>query len=217
MISLHRGVCRFSLVLLGMSLGLTRSEAAPMFYESRGSFDLAHPFANQFGFEIPFDSAPLVSFGEFTVMEDSIGPTISSRADYVSEGVRALGFTWNGSGYIEFRFDAPITAFAVDILDFGTCCGATELIVNSEPPLLAATAAVGENPLRGNQQFFGVASEQPFRALRFSSNVVSDNDLVNFDNLRYQTVPEPPGAVRMALVGWAFHRHRRRGSGCLGF
>ena len=189
--------CLFGLALLGCNSAL----ANPVVYSDRSEFEAALPGLPVEGFEVPFDTSSTVSFDGFIVGEDSSAAIIKSRTDYVSAGERSLGFTWNGDGNLLFSFNPPIDAFAADILDFGTCCGATFLNATNETGEWNVTAATGSDRPRGNLQFFGILSETPFSEIAFTSDVVSDNDLIVFDEIEFRAVPEPNGLTLIVLLG----------------
>ena len=67
-------------------------------------------------------------------------------------------------------------------------------------PILTVTAATGEDRPRGNLQFFGIVAETPLSEISFTSDVVSDNDLIVFDEVAIRAVPEPTGIVLVALA-----------------
>ena len=160
-------------------------------------------------FEDSFADHPEVDFGGLVAREVSSAPAVSSRTDYVASGTRALGFTWNGDGFFEFEFQPPVIAFAATILDFGTCCGATDLYVNAPELFWQETAAFGPGLPRGNQQFFGIISDEPLSQLRFFSNNVSDNDLIIFDQVSFLAVPEPASMTGGSIVlAWLILRRR---------
>lgn len=181
------------------------------------TFHAREPFQAQAGilqgesFEAPFDDASRVSFDGFEVREQSLAARLSSRTDYLVSGERALGFTWNGRGDLQWSFDPPIYAFGVSILDFGTCCGATELLLDVDDGGQAIIAAVGSDLPRGNHQFFGFVSPEPVRTLRFYSDAISQNDLIVYDDLLFRPVPEPAG-LGLGTVLIALTAMRRRGS-----
>ncbi|MCA9213841.1 MAG: hypothetical protein KDB27_12305 [Planctomycetales bacterium] len=167
--------------------------ASPIFFSSRPDFDTAVVPTRVEGFEDPFETASSVAFDGFTVTEVSDFANINSRIDYVSAGERALGFTWNGDTQFRFDFSPPITGFAADILDFGTCCSAMTLDVVSDTGEINHVAATGGDLPRGNLQFWGFESSDPISSLSFSSQSLSDNDLIVFDQVAFRTVPEPSG------------------------
>ena len=187
----------FGLALLGCTSALAR----PTVYSDRSQFEAAVPGLPVEGFEVPFETSSMVSFNGFTVGEVSSAAIVKSRTDYVSQGERALGFTWNGNGALLFTFNPPIDVFAADILDFGTCCGATFLNATNETGEWNVTAATGTDRPRGNLQFFGIVSETPFSEIAFTSDVVSDNDLIVFDEVAFRVIPEPVGMTLIAVAG----------------
>ncbi len=199
--------------LFGLALlGSTSALASPVVYTERAEFEAAVPGLPVEGFEVPFADASTVHFSGFTVGEDSSFAIVKSRTDYVSEGERSLGFTWNGNGNLLFTFDPPVDVFAADILDFGTCCGATFLDATNETGEWTVTAATGEDRPRGNLQFFGIVAETPFSQIAFTSDVVSDNDLIVFDEVAIRPVPEATGITLIALAGCCFLARGRRKS-----
>lgn len=181
-------------------LGCTSALAGPVVYSDRSEFEAAVPGLPLEGFEEAFETAKTVPFTGFTVGEDSSFANVSSRTDYVSQGERALGFTWNGDGTLLFTFDPPVDLFAADILDFGTCCGATFLDATDENGEWTVTAATGADRPRGNLQFFGIVADTPFSEISFTSDVASDNDLIVFDEVAIRAIPEPAG---MTLIAFA--------------
>jgi hypothetical protein len=193
--------------------------AALMLFQDIDAFQTtAGPFQVE-EFETSFDDAGRIEFEGFEVREQSFAARLSSRTDYVGSGQRALGFTWNGQGEVEWHFDPPILAYGVSILDFGTCCGATALTATLGPSGEEVVAARGSDLPRGNQQFFGFTSLEPISSLSFRSDSVSRNDLIIFDDLYYQPVPEPTGtgfllAISLPAIG-ALRRYRgsRRANG----
>jgi hypothetical protein len=185
--------------------------ATTIVFSERALFEQLVPVAERQGFEQEFDTAAAVSFPGFTVTEDSSFANVKSRTDYVSAGDRSLGFTWNGDRTLTFVFNPPIDAFAADILDFGTCCGATILTVTSDTGEVNETAATGVNRPRGNLQFFGVVTDQPFSTLTMTSDQNSDNDLIVFDELMFRVVPEPAANVMLlGCLAMLTCRRRRR-------
>ena len=186
--------------------------ASPIVFSSRTEFDAAVESQTHQSFEVPFDDATAVSFQGFSVTEESAFANIKSRTDYVSDGERALGFTWNGDTRLLFEFNPPITAFATDILDFGTCCSATSLDAVSANGEIDLVAAVGPDLPRGNLQFFGFQSAEPISQLSFSSQSLSDNDLIVFDRLSFQAVPEPPATGLVWSFGFVAIGLRRWGN-----
>lgn len=191
--------------------------ASPIVFSNRTEFDAAVGAQNHQSFEVPFADASMVSFDGFSVTEESAFATITSRTDYVSDGDRALGFTWNGDTRLLFEFKPPITAFAADILDFGTCCNATSLDAVSANGEVDLVAAVGPDLPRGNLQFFGFQSVEPISQLSFSSQSLSDNDLIVFDRLSFQAIPEPSSGWLVCSLGLVVIGLRRSGnepSGC---
>jgi len=185
--------------------------ATSMVFDDRPQFEQFVPDAARQGFEQEFDTAGSISFPGFSITEDSAFAVIKSRTDYVSAGSRSLGFTWNGNRSLTFAFNPPIDAFAADILDFGTCCGATKLWVTSETGEVDEVAATGVDRVRGNLQFFGVVTDQPFTTLTMTSDQNSTNDLVVFDELLFRPVPEPRGSGMLVLgcLAWAMAWARR--------
>ncbi len=191
--------------------------ASPIAFLNRTEFDAAVGSQTHQSFEVPFADASMVSFVGFSVTEESAFANIKSRTDYVSAGNRALGFTWNGDTRLLFEFNPPITAFAADILDFGTCCSATSLGAVSADGEVDLVAAVGPDLPRGNLQFFGFQSAEPISQLSFSSQSLSDNDLIVFDRLSFQAVPEPSAGWLIGSWGLVVIGLRRWGndrSGC---
>lgn len=174
--------------------------ASPIFFSTRSDFNDAVTPTHVQGFEDPFEEGPSVSFDGFSVSERSNFANITARTDYVSAGDRALGFTWNGSTQFVFEFSPPVNAFAVDILDFGTCCDATSLDALSGSGEIDGVAAVGGDLPRGNNQFFGFTSNDPIATLSFSSQTLSDNDLIVFDEVAIRAVPEPTGLNLLMLL-----------------
>jgi hypothetical protein len=198
--------CSFGLVLWACSVAL----AEPMVFATRAEFEAAVQNVAVQGFEAQFETAVAVSFPGFTVAEDSPFANVTSRTDYVSAGQRSLGFTWNGERTLTFTFNDPIDAFAADILDFGTCCGAMALNIVSDTGELNQVAAVGGDLPRGNLQFLGVTTDQPFKVLSFTSDQNSDNDLIVFDEVAFRSVPEPEGIVLVVAAGaWLLTVRRR--------
>jgi hypothetical protein len=198
--------CLFGMVLFTCTSAL----AAPMIFDTRSEFEAAAQSFSVQGFEDEFETAASVSFPGFTVTEDSSFANVNSRTDYVSAGQRSLGFTWNGERTLTFTFDDPTDAFAADILDFGTCCDAMVLNIASDTGELNTIAAVGGGLPRGNLQFFGVITDEPFKILTFTSDQNSDNDLIVFDEVAFRAVPEP-GAVVLVVAAstWLLTGRRR--------
>ena len=198
----------------GFSLGLMllSGVTASAVYSDRVAFESATSNLSVQGFEEPFDTASSVSFPGFTVTEDSSFANVSPRTDYVSVGSRAAGFTWNGNVTLTFEFAPPIDAFAADILDFGTCCGATALRITNETNELDVARAVGGDLPRGNLQFFAAITETPFSTLTFTSDQNSTNDLIIFDEVAFRAapVPEPSAGLLGGLEVLAATLHRRR-------
>lgn len=205
---------RFVWVVL--TLSCTRALADPLVFSDRSEFESVHANLSVESFEDPFTEGSSVSFAGFSVTESSSFASLKSRTDYVSDGGRSLGFTWNGETELVFDFNPPIDALAVDVLDFGTCCHAESLEVTSDTGEIETVAAVGPDLPRGNLQFFGVQTTEPFSRLTFTSQSLSDNDLIVFDRVAFRAVPEPQqctvvcAAILGAIYGFSFFRTRRR-------
>ena len=194
---MRNGYC-FGFVLITCAMAAADSAI----YQEREKFEEMASSLSIQGFEEPFETSSTVNFPGFSVSEESLFANVSSRTDYVSVGNRSLGFTWNGNQSLTFAFDTPIDAFAADILDFGTCCGATVLNVASDTGDLSAVAAVGGDLERGNKQFFGFISDSPFSTLTFTSDQNSDNDLIIFDEVAFRAVPEPT-CLKLIIASFA--------------
>jgi hypothetical protein len=118
-------------------------------------------------------------------------------------------------GLTRFTFDAPVNAFAIDLLDFGDTFmspGSTLTVTLDGVAFDVLTGFVGGDL---NRLFVGVTSSRAFQTVAFSGSVAQD-DLV-FDRLQFgraATVPEPAAWALMiigfAVSGAALRRRRPR-------
>jgi hypothetical protein len=195
-----------------VALSSTVVFSGPIVFSERSEFENAFDNLVIESFEEPVTEGSTVSFAGFSVTESSNFANIKSRTDYVSDGDQSIGFTWNGETQLVFDFNPPIDAFAVDVLDFGTCCSAETLDVTSDTGEISLVAAVGVDLPRGNLQFFGIQTDEPFSKLTFTSQSLSDNDLIVFDRVAFHAVPEPQSYALTieAIIGLSFLGRARR-------
>ena len=201
------------------------AQAAPAYYYNdpvtdRAAFQAASgPLVTE-SFEVPFASAPVLSFPmggpqAFTV---AISPgALSFRDDlfvrFADDGVGALCFQEAGTSMVTFTFDAPINAFgiAVNDMNFGTMSFADNL-GNSLPDVLLGDTV---NNTMIYHQFFGVTNANAFSsvALTFVVTDPTKGGTLALDYLQYgqcNAIPAPGAAwlVGVGLVG--VFRMRRR-------
>ena len=124
--------------------------------------------------------APVVMFPDFDVN----GTTIASVL--TEDGVSLF-----------LTFDAPITAFGVDLANFNDSINQTHIVVAG---VTSIPAVIGDN-----LRFFGIISDASFSTVEFRG---LENDGFGMDNVMYGTVPVPPavwlfGSGLIGLVGIA--------------
>ncbi|MCW5761334.1 MAG: PEPxxWA-CTERM sorting domain-containing protein [Phenylobacterium sp.] len=106
-------------------------------------------------------------------------------------------------GLTRFTFDAPVNAFAIDLVDFGDTlmsAGSTLIVTLDGVAFEVFADFVGADL---NRLFVGVTSDRAFRVVSFSGSVAQD-DLV-FDRLQFgraAAAPEP-GAWGLMILGFA--------------
>jgi len=141
-------------------------------------------------------------------------------AGKVSEGTHAMvcylatgdpGRPDPEDGTLTFSFSTPLTAFGVDINDFGDGDGYISYSDN--------LGNTNINFADGSawhffDVFFGVTNSVPFDTVVFSFDDVA-GDSMGFDRLEYQAIPEPSSialwAVGSLCIGaFAYFRRRRR-------
>lgn len=216
---------RTTLFLLGIAAVLMAGRANTAsaditFYDSRAEFEAASEQLTMESFEAPFATGPFVQFTDVRIEEiTAIGADAelrrSTAASFATEGFASIEYYSDGPSEIRFQFSEMITAFSIDLIDFGNA-GAGILTIQDNgqmsTPHLVATAPPSLAPL--TTLFIGYISPgNPFDEVVLTTS--SDGDIIAIDALDYghAIVPEPSTMAlalfsigTLAMVG----RRRRR-------
>jgi hypothetical protein len=186
------------------------ASATTVLYTDRATFQSAASALVEEGFNVRFDAAPSVDFGDFNVSAANENVNSGGFPEVVSEGARAIyGFDPTpvigiGNAF-RFEFDQPITAFGIDINDIADSPPSLGLILraSNNGSLSPPTSNLKTAPEVSNL-FFGVIDSVPFTRLFIEWN--DAGYVVGFDYLQYTDT----AVVPVPAAAWLF------GSGLIG-
>jgi len=110
---------------------------------------------------------------------------------------------------VNFEFNKSITAFGIDIIDFGTVGSSPTLTYSND---IGDSFLIAVGPLPGaNRIFFGAIADSAFNVATFTRSGTEAGDIVIYDDVHYSPIPEPStilllGTGLIGVVGLARRR-----------
>jgi hypothetical protein len=123
----------------------------------------------------------------------------------------------DGNTTVSLVFNSPITAFGVDIIDFGNGFTGSLSVTDNTGSFNQTLATVPPSLVSANRIFFGVTDSTPFTSITITQTTAPQGDSVFYDNVAFglapagSTAPEPSSLLLVAIgsLGLGAYRYGR--------
>ncbi len=189
-------------------IAASSAQASPIFFTDLTAFNnaLGAEILAVEDFETLKSNTPSgTDFGPFKI---ETGDDIDKGSHKGTNGPTSLKISENSDDFIKFTFDAPITAFAIEVKDALDTGGGNMYVTLDAYSPYHFIGPTGDLPDM-NLIFIGVIDLDGFTMVKIDSD--DHGDLLFYDNLQYSKVAEPATIAMfgLGLVSLGYIRRRR--------